>query len=255
MSQFFGFVLGILHGALRTAFKAQALYPAGQDRAPVEALLQASAGQHNASGRDARPYSLPWPLPSCEDGTACTNATDAPWEQWSEGRQMEYLVKLFPGSASRVVNVVSDECMIKSQLNFYGLTGPEWQTEGFSSHVDWGRADGFGHPGSYTRPMLVEDPAYIRRVRHHLAGLVHVSLGSSSVPCMQYPSDRWRCVKRRSAAVFDTVVAVRRLAWKFTCWLTPVTGGIAAWLASGVVHAFQCEQLCTSICTYVCAKE
>ena len=104
---------------------------------------------------------------------------------------MEYLVKIFPGSASRVVNIVSDECMIKSQLHFYGLTGPEWQTEGFSTHVDWGRADNAGHPGSYTRPMLKTDPDYIRRVRCALSpsGLTaalstfaHVCLGGNLEP-------------------------------------------------------------------------
>lgn len=152
---------------LRHAGDAQA----GQGRPLIEVLLDASTAVANASDPNARPYSLPWPLPCCASG-ACRNASrDAaalaavPWAQWSEGEQMEALVKLFPGSASRVVNVVSDECMIKSQLNFYGLVGPEWQTEGFSTHVDWSRSDNAGHPGSFSRPMLIEDPGYIRRVR------------------------------------------------------------------------------------------
>jgi hypothetical protein len=110
-----------------------------------------------------RPYNLPWPFPSCE--TCLVSVPKDPWQLWTSDVQLKYLSKIFPGSASRLVNIVSDECMIKSMLKFYGLTGPEWQTGGFSTHVDWTRANEGGHPGSYTKEMLRVDPDFIRRVR------------------------------------------------------------------------------------------
>ena len=98
------------------------------------------------------PYNIEWPFPAC---AMCNiDPWTAPWDLWNQDQQMEFLRFIFPGSASRIVNIVSDECMVKSQLNFYDIKGDEWQTHGFSSHVDWSRANNGGHPGSYTRKTV-----------------------------------------------------------------------------------------------------
>lgn len=109
-----------------------------------------------------KPYNIEWPFPACPQ--CRTDPWKTPWELWNYIQQMEFLRFIFPGSASRIVNIVSDECMVKSQLNFYAVSGEEWQTHGYSSHVDWTRANNGGHPGSYTQLMLQTDPWYIRQV-------------------------------------------------------------------------------------------
>jgi hypothetical protein len=109
------------------------------------------------------PYNIDWPLPFCSWCSA--KPSRDPWEHWSMDQQLDFLFNIFPGAASRVVNVVSDECMVKSMMNFYGIKGQEWQTDSFSSHVDWSRANNGGHPGVYTELMLQVDPDFIRRVR------------------------------------------------------------------------------------------
>lgn len=110
-----------------------------------------------------RPYNIEWPLPNC--AWCQSNTARDPWERWTMDQQVDFLYQIFPGAASRVVNIVSDECMVKSMMNFYGIKGPEWQTDAFSSHVDWARANNGGHPGVYSQLMLQVDPDFIRRVR------------------------------------------------------------------------------------------
>jgi hypothetical protein len=63
-------------------------------------------------------------------------------------------MRYFPLPGSRVINVVSDECMLTSAMSVYGVVAPRWQSDGFSSHVDWSRADDRGHPGSYSKASL-----------------------------------------------------------------------------------------------------
>ena len=93
-----------------------------------------------------------------------TGNAQPPWARWSIAKQAQYLARLFPLPGSRVMNVVSGECMIKSMLAAYGLVGEEWQTEGGSSHVDWARADDSGHPGSYAKAAIDFDAAGVRQV-------------------------------------------------------------------------------------------
>lgn len=113
---------------------------------------------------DDKPYNIDWPFPAC--AKCKVNPWNTPYDLWNPEQQMAFLRFIFPGAASRVVNIVSDECMVKSLLNFYEVNGPQWQTDGFSSHVDWTRANNGGHPGDYTQEMLQTDPDYIRQVRH-----------------------------------------------------------------------------------------
>ena len=112
---------------------------------------------------DERPYNLDWPFEHCED--CREDVAAAPWQRWSMSQQAEYLTRFFPLPGSRLSNIVSDECMIKSMLALYGLDGPEWQTDGPASHVDWSRADNHGHPGSYSAAALQFHPDGVRQVR------------------------------------------------------------------------------------------
>lgn len=119
-----------------------------------------------------RPYNIPWPFPHCR-GDACEAPGDAlppldgerPWERWAIETQQDYLFRVFGSPASRVTNIVSDECLIKTALRFYGLDGAGWQSDTFVTHVDWSRADQFGHPGAYSLAAIVADAAFVRRVR------------------------------------------------------------------------------------------
>jgi hypothetical protein len=110
-----------------------------------------------------KPYNIDWPFNAC--ARCMVNPWNTPYTLWNRDQQTAFLRFIFPGSASRIVNIVSDECMVKSLLNFYSVNGEEWQTDGFSSHVDWTRANNGGHPGDYTQLMLQTDPDYIRQVR------------------------------------------------------------------------------------------
>ena len=69
---------------------------------------------------------------------------------------------------------------MKSMMRFYGLTGAEWETGGYSSHVDWSRQTA-GHPGAYTRLMLRRGPDVVRKVRCNLAAsTLHCKVGCFS---------------------------------------------------------------------------
>lgn len=106
-------------------------------------------------------YNLIWPFPHCEDCNSHTSVD--PWNTWSRFQQYSFMQALFQSPASRVTNIVSDECIIKSMMKFYGLTGRDWETGGDSSHVDWSRQTA-GHPGAYTKLMLQRGPDVVRKV-------------------------------------------------------------------------------------------
>jgi hypothetical protein len=158
-----------------------------------ETLWEALAALHPRI-HDDRPYNINWPFPFCascidddddddessdipphgrkhrkpapEAMHTSANATAGPaWAHWSLRRQARYLIRLFPLPGSRLINIVSDECMLKSMLTAYDLVAPEWQSEGGSSHVDWSRADDHGHPGVYSRAAVQLHPSGIRAVR------------------------------------------------------------------------------------------
>jgi hypothetical protein len=111
---------------------------------------------------DERPYNLDWPFKHCE--TCKSDPAKVPWQQWSISQQAQYLTRLFPLPASRLINIVSDECMLKSMMAVYGVVEPLWQSGGASSHVDWSRADNHGHPGSYGKAAVYFHPAGVREV-------------------------------------------------------------------------------------------
>ena len=139
------------------------------------------------STQNDRPYNIDWPFPHCracvdddppppqlssneasnfEDGLGNSSESAGPlWTQWSLNKQAKYLIKLFPLPGSRLINIVSDECMIKSMLAAYDMVGDQWQSEGASSHVDWGRADNHGHPGLYSSAALGMHPRGVRKAR------------------------------------------------------------------------------------------
>ena len=142
-------------------------------------------GAEQPSVTDNRPYNIDWPFDFCNE-TRCPddddadssgpvaavaaangaqNTTKPPWSRWSINKQAKYLIRLFPLPGSRLINIVTDECMLKSVLTAYGLLAPEWQSEGGSSHVDWGRADAHGHPGSYSQAAVRLFPDGVRAVR------------------------------------------------------------------------------------------
>lgn len=134
-------------------------------------------------------YNLPWPFPHCrgcpgddEDATAPVGDGAHPWHRWSVRRQGGHLTRLFPLPGSRIINVVSDECMLKTMLAAHGLVAPRWQSDGFSSHVDWSRTDDQGHPGTYDRNVIELFPAALQQVqppmRRHLATESHAPPGA-----------------------------------------------------------------------------
>jgi hypothetical protein len=104
-----------------------------------------------------------WPFPHCEECDE-TFRFASPWWQWPEWRQKEVLERLFPQVAARKFKLVSDEFIIASTLSFYNLTGPNWQTGGTSSHVDWSHALGDGHPGEYDKSAILDDPGALVQV-------------------------------------------------------------------------------------------
>jgi hypothetical protein len=66
-------------------------------------------------------YGLIWPFPHCEECKARTRVDH--WFAWTRQQQYSFMEALFPSPASRFTNIVSDECVIKSMMIFYGLTG------------------------------------------------------------------------------------------------------------------------------------
>jgi hypothetical protein len=105
-----------------------------------------------------------WPFPHC---TECkpTASFAEPWWHWPQERQEDVLFLLFPRVAARKFKLVSDEFVLASILSFYNLTGPDWQTDGSSSHVDWRHAQGDGHPGQYNKSAILQDSEALVQVR------------------------------------------------------------------------------------------
>lgn len=123
----------------------------------------------------AAPPAFPWwPFQHCNRCHAYApdahNATygqplGTPWWQWPEARQRALLGSVFRYVASQQFKIVSDEFYFASLMEFYNLTGPAWVTEGPSSHVDWSRATGDGHPGTYGRRMILRQHDQMLQVR------------------------------------------------------------------------------------------
>jgi hypothetical protein len=142
-----------------------------------------------------------WPFPHCNECEEEDFRFESPWWQWPKWRQQEVLERLFPQVAARKFKLVSDEFIIASTLSFYNLTGPDWQTDGSSSHVDWSRAIGDGHPGEYGKSDILDDPDSLVQVR----ALTSIGVHDCAIcfPCLmllwvRFPStfvsrlaDRW----------------------------------------------------------------
>jgi hypothetical protein len=126
-------------------------------------LASAAANANATAGLDAANDDVRWPFPHCTSCAGFSNATEP--RSWSRAQQSAVLARLFPDAASRFFAVVSDESLVKTVLGFYNLTGPAWQTGGFSTHVDWNRADEDGHPGWYSRVTLTWNAPLVRQVR------------------------------------------------------------------------------------------
>lgn len=164
-------------------------------------------------------YNLDWPFEHCADCPGDDEPVGMdphPWKNWSISRQGHYLTRYFPLPGSRVINIVSDECMLTSMMSVHGVVAPKWQSDGFSSHVDWSRADAQGHPGSYSKAALElygNDVVQVRspfslctvQVSFHL----HVSQFHFCRVRMALCSTA--CTDTRALACFQSVVAAQSL--------------------------------------------
>jgi hypothetical protein len=111
------------------------------------------------------PWGMDWPWEYCTD---CGDSQSEPFERWSLDRQSDALFGVFHPFPAFLVNIVSDESLIKSTLRFYDLESRSTVTETDSTHVDWTRGPNGGHPGVYHGDMLAVDPTFIRKVRSTL---------------------------------------------------------------------------------------